>query len=181
MKKNNIFDKFYKDYEKNEEGKYVYVGNLYKLKNSPEEIKVLVRRYWLICLCLFGLEIGAGFLPFKGMIDTSYLILPYCLELISILMILWGCFYLSNSRNGLSESQYRKSIIRIRINAPILMILASLSFALAIIYVSFHGFNDDLIYFILFEIIKIIIFILGLFLNKKTKNLDFEVSGKQTQ
>ena len=181
MKKNNFFDKFYKDYEKNEEGKYVYVGNLYKLKNSPEEIKVLVRKYWLICLCLFGLEIGAGFLPFKGMIDTSYLILPYCLELICILMILWGCFYLSNGRNGLSESQYRKSIIRIRINAPILMILASLSFALAIIYVYFHGFNDDLIYFILFEIIKIIIFILGLFLNKKTKNLDFDVSGKQTQ
>lgn len=168
---------FFKDYKKGQDGKYIYVGKIYRLKLDDKDIKKMIRKNWLIILLIFLLEIICGLLPFKGMIDKNYLIIPYLIELIISLMMIWANFHFSNYRDGLTNSQYQKGIINLKIESFILLIIPIVSIVSSIIYVILNGFHLDLIYFLINLIIKILIIVLSYIINKTLKNLEFVISN----
>lgn len=175
--KNKFLDNIpLKDYKRDANGKYVYTGDIYKVEKDKKDIDKLIKILWIIILIMFILEIIAGAIPFKGMIGTYYLIIPYGIELIMVLGILWANFYFSNGRYGLTNKQYKKSIERFQIDTIILMIFSSLSFILSIVYIILNGFDKDGLYFGLYLMIKAIICVLGAYIYKNIKALNFKTS-----
>ena len=149
---------------------------IYKLEKDKKDIDKLVKRLWLIILIMFGLEIVAGALPFKGMINTYYLIIPYGIELIMVLGLFWANFHFSNARYGLTTKQYKNSIERFEIDTIILTISSVFSFILSIVYIILNGFANDVLYFVLYLIIKVIVCLLSVYLYKSIKALNFNIS-----
>ena len=175
--KNKFLDNIpLKDYKRDANGKYVYIGDIYRVEKDKKDIDKLIKKLWFIILIMFGLEIVAGAIPFKGMIDTYYLIIPYGIELIMVLGLLWANFYFSNARYGLTTKQYKKSIERFQIDTIILMIFTVFSFIFSIIYIILNGFSNDVLYFSLYLIIKIIICLLSAYVYKSIKVLNFNIS-----
>lgn len=176
MKNKSSGNTHLKEYKRDANGKYVYTGDIYRLEKDKKDIDKLIKKLWFIILIMFGLEIVAGAIPFKGMIGTYYLIIPYGIELIMVLGLLWANFYFSNARYELTSKQYKKSIERFKIDTIILMTLTVLSFILSIIYIIFNGFHNDVLFFSIYLIIKIVVCILSFYVYKSINALNFNIS-----
>ncbi|MBR2577925.1 MAG: hypothetical protein IKE38_03240, partial [Erysipelotrichaceae bacterium] len=148
----------------------------YTLDISENELKAFLRKLLIKVSGLFALVLLGGLLPFKGMMRAAYVIVPYCLELIFVLALLWAVFHLSLYRTSLKKREYDKSVKRLLTDTLILCLLSLVSAICSIIFVIINGFADDLFFFVLYVSVKGLMIYLSYSVRKMTDGLDFEVS-----
>ncbi len=109
-RKKHWFDRRHADfdaYEIDENGKYVYTGEVY---SWPEPRKPALRQLWILALAAFAAQIGAGCIPGVSMNGRAWVLLPYMAALVASASILWGCYELTDGGDPLRERNYRKSV-----------------------------------------------------------------------
>lgn len=170
---------FFKDYEK-KDGKYIYVGDVYEIDLDSKSIDSLMRKMWLSLISLFILSILSGLIPFKGMIEAPYLIILFGIELVIILLMLWGTMYFSNCRYGLTKIQYNKSVKRFKNDTIVLVIVEIASIISAIIFEIIDKF-DGILFFVVFVVIKILGILVNISINKRINSLNFKIISSKKE
>lgn len=163
-----------KDYEKNSEGKYVYKGIIYKCTLNKDEFNRLYKKYWLINIIMIIVCLFNGFVPFKGMMYKLYVVIPFCIELVCLLMLLRSMVVFSDGKETLTERQYKKSVENINVYTIFIMIVCAIAEVVGVIYVVNNGFNNDLIYYITYCLINILLFLLSSNFYHNISKLQFE-------
>ncbi len=95
------------DYEKDENGKYVYVGKTY-IWEAPR--KATLGKLWLFSLLIFGAQIAAGLVPAVGMTVRPWVLLPYMFAVAFSVSVLWGAYELTDGGDPLRDYNYKKSV-----------------------------------------------------------------------
>lgn len=170
---------FFKDYEK-KDGKYIYVGDVYEIDLDSKSIDKLMKKMWLSLISLFMLSILSGLIPFKGMIEAPYLIILFGIELVIILLMLWGIMYFSNCRYGLTKMQYNKSVKRFKNDTIVLVIVEMASIISAIIFEIIDKF-DGILFFVVFVAIKILGILVNISINKRINSLNFKIISSKKE
>lgn len=170
---------FFKDYEK-KDGKYIYVGDVYEIDLDSKSIDKLMKKMWLSLISLFMLSILSGLIPFKGMIEAPYLIILFGIELVIILLMLWGIMYFSNCRYGLTKMQYNKSVKRFKNDTIVLVIVEMASIISAIIFEIIDKF-DGILFFVVFVVIKILGILVNISINKRINSLNFKIISSKKE
>ena len=170
---------FFKDYEK-KDGKYIYVGDVYEIDLDSKSIDKLMKKMWLSLIGLFILGILSGLIPFKGMIEAPYLIILFGIELVIILLMLWGTMYFSNCRYGLTKMQYNKSVKRFKNDTIVLVIVELASIISAIIFEIIDKF-DGILFFVVFVVIKILGILVNISINKRINSLNFKIISSKKE
>ena len=150
----------------------------YSLQMSGKDFKKLIRKLWLLTLSLFVLALIGGLLPFKGMIKGTYVMVPYGLELVLSLLLLWACFHFSVLKMSLKKKEYDRSVKRLVSDTLILCGIALISVIASVIYVMINGFDNDFIYFVLYLLTKAGIICLSCVIHKTASGLEFKF-GKE--
>ena len=170
---------FFKDYEK-KDGKYIYVGDVYEIDLDSKNIDKLMKKMWLSLISLFMLSVLSGLIPFKGMIEAPYLIILFGIELVIILLMLWGTMYFSNCRYGLTKMQYNKSVKRFKNDTIVLVIAELASIISAIIFEIIDKF-DGILFFVVFVVIKILGILVNISINKRINSLNFKIISSKKE
>ena len=164
-----------KDYKKDSKGKYVYSGKLYRIKLSDRDIKELFKRYWFCIALLFVMWIIKGLLPFRGVVYALYCVIPFCLELICILMFFRGTITFSSNKKEMKERQHRKSIENFAVYGVVMLISLAASIITSTIYVLINGFAGDQLYFILYIVVTILMSSVTSYFNTINNKLEFNI------
>lgn len=163
-----------KGYKRNSEGKYVYRGIVYKCTLAKEAFNKLYKKYWLINILMIIICLLNGFVPFRGMMYKLYVVIPFCLELICLLMLLRAMVTFSDGKDLLTERQYKKSVENITVYTIFLMIVCVMAEVVGIIFVIQNGFENDLLYYIIYCLIHIVLFVLSANFHNSIDKLEFE-------
>lgn len=95
-------------YKKNEEGKYVYEGEVYTFKG--ENLRRELLRLWALCVALLLALAAAGCSTAPGADSSAYVLLPYAANLATSLSVCWGMGRLTSGGNPIKAYVYEASV-----------------------------------------------------------------------
>ena len=98
------------DYKKGMDGKYVYYGRHYILKEGSGGYAAYKWILGIMDFLLTALFVVSGFLDAGAIWRTWYVVLPFTLEVIVIFFLLWRSFKLLLEKMPAKEYIYKKSI-----------------------------------------------------------------------
>lgn len=150
----------------------------YYLKGDDDFKKKLFKKLKFLFLFLFIFSIIGGLVRFRGILYNRYLLFFYMLEIIVILFMANGLYILISHDGVLTEKEYRKSIAVFKVYAILLFIFLTLSFIASIVYVFIYGFDNDLFWFIIYLLLKILMFYLTYLFRNSIENLDFDTKER---
>ena len=150
----------------------------YYLKGDDDFKKKLFKKLKFLFLFLFIFSIIGGLVRFRGILYNRYLLFFYMLEIIVILLMANGLYILISHNGILTEKEYRKSIAVFKVYAILLFIFLTLSFIASIVYVFIYGFDNDLFWFIIYLLLKILMFYLTYLFKKIVDDLDFDTKER---
>ena len=148
------------------------------LKGDDDFKKKLFKKLKFLFLFLFIFSIIGGLVRFRGILYNRYLLFFYMLEIIVILLLANGLYKLISHNGVLTEKEYRKSIAVFKVYAILLFIFLTLSFIASIVYVFIYGFDNDLFWFIIYLLLKILMFYLTYLFRNSIENLDFDTKER---
>ena len=150
----------------------------YYLKGDDDFKKKLFKKLKFLFLFLFIFSIIGGLVRFRGILYNRYLLFFYMLEIIVILLLANGLYILISHNGVLTEKEYRKSIAVFKVYAILLFIFLTLSFIASIVYVFIYGFDNDLFWFIIYLLLKILMFYLTYLFKNSIDDLDFDTKER---
>ena len=148
------------------------------LKGDDDFKKKLFKKLKFLFLFLFIFSIIGGLVRFRGILYNRYLLFFYMLEIIVILLLANGLYILISHNGVLTEKEYRKSIVVFKVYAILLFIFLTLSFIASIVYVFIYGFDNDLFWFIIYLLLKILMFYLTYLFKNSIDDLDFDTKER---
>ena len=137
-------------------------------------IKVLVISIIFLSLIIFN-----GFNRFYGMMVNRMLMFVYILQIVDLLSIYSGLYTLFFYNKYLTDRDINKSLNKFPTYTNLLMILNSISIILGIVYVIKEGFHNDIIEFIFFLIINILMIVLSFYFKKTIDNVYVEKNKEE--
>ena len=139
-----------KDFRMGEDGSYHYEGKVFHAHIGkggetagqltdpavPEEaFREHLRRMWKAGAVLVPALVVIGTLPAEVMGDKAYLLIPFVLETILVVRILWAMYRITAGGGRLREYQYQTSAARQPLRCRLLEVLAGLSMVLGVVRV----------------------------------------------
>lgn len=153
--------------------------NLYHLALDGKEKKSLFIKVLVISIIFLSLIIFNGFNRFYGMMVNRMLMFVYILQIVDLLSIYSGLYTLFFYNKYLTDRDINKSLNKFPIYTNLLMILNSISIILGIVYVIKEGFHNDIIEFIFFLIINILMIVLSFYFKKTIDNVYVEKNKEE--
>lgn len=153
--------------------------NLYHLALDEKEEKSLFIKVLVISIIFLSLIIFNGFNRFYGMMINRVLIFVYILQIVDLLSIYSGLYTLFFYNKYLTDRDINKSLNKFPTYTNLLMILNSISIILGIVYVIKEGFHNDIIEFIFFLIINILMIVLSFYFKKTIDNVYVEKNKEE--
>lgn len=153
--------------------------NLYHLALDEKEKKFLFIKVLVISIIFLSLIIFNGFNRFYGMMVNRMLMFVYILQIVDLLSIYSGLYTLFFYNKYLTDRDINKSLNKFPIYTNLLMILNSISINLGIVYVIKEGFHNDIIEFIFFLIINILMIVLSFYFKKTIDNVYVEKNKEE--
>ena len=111
---------FLNDFKLNEANEYEYTGAVYELEGNIEEQKKTLKNTLMLLTGIALALLLAGIVPFEGMMEAFYVIIPYVFE-VGFAALLISAAYGIYSHDQLREYVYKKSAGRVGIYGPGLM------------------------------------------------------------
>ncbi len=109
-KKKNFWDRrrvYVDDYEVDEDGKYVYRGKAYRW-NAPRNKTLGL--FWALSILTLLLQVGGGCVTNVGMTGRTWVMLPYMVGLIAVVLLVWAVYELTDGGDPVREYNYNKSV-----------------------------------------------------------------------
>ncbi len=128
-----------RDFKQDENGEYHYEGRIVEAQvseegssgsGSTEAFRELLRKMWKTAAVLVPALVVIGTLPPEVMGDRFYLLIPYVLEMIIVVRILWGLYRITAGGGSLREYQHQTAAARQPLRCRILAGCAGLSLVL---------------------------------------------------
>ncbi len=145
----------------------------YYLEGDDNFKKKLFNKLKLLVLFLIILSIIGGLVRFEGIMHNDYLLLFYMLEIIDVVIIANSSYIFTSRKGILTKKEYHRTIESFGLYAILLDIFLILSFIGSIVYVINEGFHNDILWFIIYLLLKPTMFHLAYILKKSTSNLSF--------
>lgn len=152
---------------------------LYHLALDEKEKKYLFIKVLVISIIFLSLIIFNGFNRFYGMMVNRMLMFVYILQIVDLLSIYSGLYTLFFYNKYLTDRDINKSLNKFPTYTNLLMILNSISIILGIVYVIKEGFHNDIIEFIFFLIINILMIVLSFYFKKTIDNVYVEKNKEE--
>ena len=152
---------------------------LYHLTLDEKEKKSLFIKVLVISIIFLSLIIFNGFNRFYGMIFNRMLMFVYILQIVDLLSIYSGLYTLFFYNKYLTDRDINKSLNKFPTYTNLLMILNSISIILGIVYVVKEGFHNDVMEFIFFLIINILMIVLSFYFKKTIDNVYVEKNKEE--
>ena len=153
--------------------------HLYHLALDEKEKKYLFIKVLVISIIFLSLIIFNGFNRFYGMMINRMLIFVYILQIVDLLSIYSGLYTLFFYNKYLTDRDINKSLNKFPTYTNLLMILNSISIILGIVYVVKEGFHNDVMEFIFFLIINILMIVLSFYFKKTINNVYVEKNKEE--
>lgn len=153
--------------------------HLYHLTLDEKEKKSLFIKVLVISIIFLSLIIFNGFNRFYGMIFNRMLMFVYILQIVDLLSIYSGLYTLFFYNKYLTDRDINKSLNKFPTYTNLLMILNSISIILGIVYVVKEGFHNDVMEFIFFLIINILMIVLSFYFKKTIDNVYVEKNKEE--
>ena len=153
--------------------------HLYHLALDEKEKKYLFIKVLVISIIFLSLIIFNGFNRFYGMMINRMLIFVYILQIVDLLSIYSGLYTLFFYNKYLTDRDINKSLNKFPTYTSLLMILNSISIILGIVYVVKEGFHNDVMEFIFFLIINILMIVLSFYFKKTIDNVYVEKNKEE--
>lgn len=153
--------------------------HLYHLALDEKEKKYLFIKVLVISIIFLSLIIFNGFNRFYGMMINRMLIFVYILQIVDLLSIYSGLYTLFFYNKYLTDRDINKSLNKFPTYTNLLMILNSISIILGIVYVVKEGFHNDVMEFIFFLIINILMIVLSFYFKKTIDNVYVEKNKEE--
>lgn len=144
-----------------------------------KEKKSLFIKVLVISIIFLSLIIFNGFNRFYGMMVNRMLMFVYILQIVDLLSIYSGLYTLFFYNKYLTDRDINKSLNKFPTYTNLLMILNSISIILGIVYVIKEGFHNDIIEFIFFLIINILMIVLSFYFKKTIDNVYVEKNREE--
>ncbi len=128
------------DFKLNENNEYEYRGDIYVPDMGREEKDAFLKRLLFLHLLLAAIIVAGGFLPYKAMNGTFYVIVPYVFECLFV-FLLFPCLYTVWKKDGLRAYEHEKSAAKIRPYYYVIAINAAIGIIGCIIHGILHGFE----------------------------------------
>lgn len=132
-----IRNHFSGDYKQNDEGRFEYVGQLYKL---PLDEKGKKRTNWInffFVILFFAGEIGLGLINQESS-RTIWILLPYFTLFLPMAYFAVGAYSYATSPAQMERAAYRGSILRMHRSVLGIIILSVINMALDLVYIVTH-------------------------------------------
>ena len=153
--------------------------HLYHLALDEKEKKYLFIKVLVISIIFLSSIIFNGFNRFYGMMINRMLIFVYILQIVDLLSIYSGLYTLFFYNKYLTDRDINKSLNKFPTYTNLLMILNSISIVLGIAYVVREGFHNDIMEFIFFLIINILMIVLSFYFKKTIDNVYVEKNKEE--
>lgn len=135
--------KYLSDFRQDETGRYVYRGNVYVYaEDNTLERPAALRRLWLGGIVLFAAALVQGCLPADGMTNCTYVLIPYCAEVIAAGSAAWAVMQLGTAREGVREYAYAASVEVLPRRALLSSIFAAAALTGEGVYLALHGAGE---------------------------------------
>ena len=159
------------EYKLDDNGKYVYRGKYYSINESPEAIKKIYIRLWIINAVLIGAVIGSGCINAAGMNNSFYVIIPFIAEVAMLFAYSWNSISLLTQGYKVKEYVYKKSFSKLSPVSMGIAISAAIGFICSLIYVISNGFNNQIVGCISYLILKVFVFCSAFYASRYTASI----------
>lgn len=130
---------FWDEYEKDESGKYRYIGSMYSFQEEQRTHTQAMRTLILLGCALFAFLVIAGFLQADGAMESIFVIVPYLLGLVVGLRFLYFLLRMVLGKNPMKADTYRESVLKIEVSAIFVLLFSILTVISESIYVIRYG------------------------------------------
>ena len=159
------------DFKLNEQNEYEYQGAVYALQLDEKEKSELFRKTLLMLSAVALLIILCGIIPFEGMMNSFYIIIPYVFE-IGFGAFLINAVYTIYKNEELREYVYKKSAGRIGVYGPGLLGNSIIRLVGSLVFLLLKGSTRPL-YGILYFLITVVLIFLEIRSVQKVMNLKY--------
>lgn len=152
---------YLESFHKDQDGKYVYQGDVYTYQgNSRQEeagdLRRELQKLWVWCILLLGGLAAAGCITAPGMDNCFYVLLPYAAGLIAGISVCWALCRLTHGKNPLKAYIYEASIKALPFRTVLTALCAGFSAAGEVIFVLRRGFEGKAGGFCVFILLNVL-------------------------
>ncbi len=126
-------------YRQNENGTYVYCGNLHTYQGDAKSLRLLKTELGICGAALFALLLAAGFLQTSGVGRCMYVMLPYAAALCGSISVCWGIFRFCTGPASLPAHICEAFLKKLPGHALFTACCCIISLAGLILYLAFNG------------------------------------------
>lgn len=162
------------DFQKDEEGRYVYQGELYEWKGEAGALRRELVLLWGICIAMLALLLASGCIDAPGAMNCAYVVLPITAGFLFGISAGWGLWRLSSGGNPLRAYVYEQSAGKIPGRLIGTMLGAGTAIAGEIIFLFRNGFEEKQQEAIFFLILEGTAFVLALFFRQRIIKMTWE-------
>ncbi len=172
-----------KDFKKNSDGSYEYVGETYICDRSRKSFTV---KTVSLSVAAFVCVIVCGVIPAKGMLNTFYVMLPLLLEIIFSAIVCYKTVRLSLASYPVRQYEYKKTVVPMPYYAVALAAFSAIRLVSYIVYLCLNAksemiFENESAYVILLLTLNSIIMITSIYIAISFGKSRWTLTGSQSE
>lgn len=169
---------YLESFHKDQDGKYVYQGDVYTYQGSggpdgESGLRRELRKLWGWCIVLMGSLAVAGCVTAPGMDNCFYVLLPYAAGLMAGISVCWALCRLTSGGNPMKAYVYESSVTALPVRAILTALCAGLCIIGELVFVLRQGIGEKTVSFWIFLALDISVILSSLMLRKKILSMQW--------
>lgn len=163
------------DFQKNENGEYVYQGNLYAWQGESSLLRKKLFLLWGIGIAMVGLLASSAWVDAPGATGTFYVVIPVCAALIFGVSMLWGLGRLTAGGNVLRAYVYEATVVQLPIRAMFTLVSAGAAIIGELLFLIINGSGEKLPAALVFLVMESTAFLLSWIFRQKVLKMRWKI------
>lgn len=166
--------RYLKNFVRNADGSWKYIGTHYLFKGTEEEEKKRRRFLLLLSAAAFAGGLGGGLVSAPGTLDTWYVVLPLALTFLMTGFVLYKSISLCFAAHRIRDYDYKSLIVTTAIQNMAALVFSAAAVIVEFVYVVLNGAGQNFAGTILFVGCETAAFVFSFFWRKKKNEMDYE-------
>lgn len=169
---------YLESFHKDQDGKYVYQGDVYTYQGNGEQggecnLRCELRKLWGWCIVLLGSLAAAGCVTAPGMDNCFYVLLPYAAGLMGGISVCWALCRLTSGGSPLKAYVYEASVKALPARTILTALCAGVCIVGEIVFVLRQGTGEKTISFCIFLVLNVLILLTSIMLRRKIRSMQW--------
>ncbi len=130
------------DFKKDATGQYAYAGNVYKFDGDENERRKFTLTLGALCVMSIVTASAQEFLPGTQMSNMFYVLIPWLLQFLGSVSVVWAYARLAWGGAKLREYVYNASVKKLPTRSLLTAVLSFATAASEIIYICINGLGE---------------------------------------